>query len=104
MPRIQIPEIPSNIVNQLTTLESCLEWMRRLEQAKERLEKELTEITMVLKYVVGPKYNALNKDLLLREQRGFSTHIVTLAEKEMLETGKLVEVDTEHLEPRQVTK
>jgi hypothetical protein len=67
MPRIYIPEIPDEIVNMLTSVESTLEWIKRLELAAKRLQEELKEIEMVLKFVVYPKYNALQKEESLRK-------------------------------------
>jgi hypothetical protein len=55
MPRIDVPNIPDTLVNTLTTTESALCWIKRLEQAKKRLETELATITIALKYVVYPK-------------------------------------------------
>ena len=63
MRRIYIPEIPDNISLELTTIESTLEWLKRLEVAQKRLEKEIMEIKMVLRYVVYPKFNQLNKEV-----------------------------------------
>jgi hypothetical protein len=62
MPRVYVPEIPDEIVNLLTTPESTLEWIKRLEVAQKRLEEELMQVKMVLKYVVYPKFNQFEKD------------------------------------------
>jgi hypothetical protein len=66
MPRIYIPEIPDNIVNLLTTPESILEWIKRLELAQKKLEEELSQIKMVLKYVVYPRFNASQREEMLK--------------------------------------
>lgn len=69
MPRIYIPDIKDTIVNELTTIESALAWMKRLQVAEVRLEAELQQIKMVLKYVVIPKFNQLNKEKMQSETR-----------------------------------
>lgn len=55
MARIDIPEIPENI----STLESALAWIKRLELVQERLERELANVKAALKYVVRPKYHEM---------------------------------------------
>jgi hypothetical protein len=68
MPRIYVPEIRDDIVNELTTIESTLEWIKRLEIAKKRMEEELQQIRTVLKFVVYPTFDRLNKEKMLREK------------------------------------
>jgi hypothetical protein len=62
MPRIEIPIIPDDIINKLTTIESTLAWMQKLEKAQERLEEALDDIKGVLKYVIRPTFNKLNNE------------------------------------------
>ena len=62
MARIYVPEIPNDIVTQITTPESAMEWIKRLEAAATRLEVELHEIKMALKYALYPRYNQLVKE------------------------------------------
>ena len=71
MRRIYIPEIPDNISLELTTIESTLEWLKRLEVAQKRLEKELEQIRMVLKYVIYPKFNQLNKEASMSDDERY---------------------------------
>lgn len=64
MSRINIPDIPKDIVNHLTTIGSTLSWIEKLEKSQKRLEEELSEIKMVLKYVVYPKFTKLNMEIV----------------------------------------
>lgn len=67
MPRIDIPKIPDDIVNTLTTVESTLVWIKRLEGVERRLEEELSSIRAALRLVVYPTYNRLNKEQMSKE-------------------------------------
>lgn len=68
MPRIYIPEIPDEIVNMLNTPESALEWIKRLEIVKKRLETELMEINCALKYVIYPKLTQFEREKIEKKK------------------------------------
>jgi hypothetical protein len=68
MPRIDLPEIPDDIVNKLTTLESTKAWIKRLETTATRLEESIQEIRTVLKFVVYPTYNKLTAEQMHQER------------------------------------
>jgi hypothetical protein len=68
VPRIDVPEIPDDIVNTLTTLESTKAWIKRLEAVALRLEEEIKEIRTVLKFVIYPTYNKLTAEQMHQER------------------------------------